>query len=160
MSKRVFEQSGRRKCAGDCNLVRPREDYSTTQWDKPAGHACCKGCVQKSGRPGGPVRVQKKCAGGCQLERAKVDYSATQWKNREGYAVCIECADKRNGQQAWECRRCHVEKPASAFSMLRAAKPGDMHKPGKRRCNVCVEDERASRPCGKRMKSATLPDCP
>ena len=56
MTKRALDHPGRpkrlvrKKCAGNCNLVRPREEYTVTQWDKRVGQAFCKECVHKERR--------------------------------------------------------------------------------------------------------------
>ena len=67
-----------KKCAGDCKLIRPREAYSVTQWEKRMGEAFCKDCVQKERCRIGHALLYKKCAGECKLVRAKVYHCLTE----------------------------------------------------------------------------------
>ncbi|MCS5585228.1 MAG: hypothetical protein NZ777_17185, partial [Pseudomonadales bacterium] len=77
-----------KKCAGACQRVLARANYSETQWDKLEGQAVCTECT-KGYSQNNKIEL-KKCAGACQRVLPRATYSVTQWSRLEGHAVCTE----------------------------------------------------------------------
>ena len=93
------------RCCSECEVARPRRDFTKAQWAAPDETLVCRECTKRHANEGRPVRCVR-----CRQWQPREAYGAASSNQHVWTRTCAACKPKR------QCERCRKWLDASHFS--------------------------------------------